>query len=238
MVDVKKDFYLTDFSNGRSNRGCRFDDDILFILYKENILLDQNKERFMEKYNEHISDKNIFQTLRLKDKTFANSLPIWSYCRPWDNKSPIDKFISYPREISKNRLGRDNVLRTHSDLIHYESCNKDATYHYEKFLKIKSLVEKNTFIDSYPLPSVDILENKYGEKKWRVASNGNHRAVVAYYNGECGYLARVEDHVNEEAIEEWPNVINGSYSVRDAKKIFNDIFNGNGGDYHGKQIYL
>ncbi len=71
-----------------------------------------------------------------------------------------------------------------------------------------------------------LLVNESNKWIWQ-STGGQHRAAVLCAIGYEHIPVRIHRVIRREEVRFWPNVVNGLYSVEDARQVFDNIFQGN-----------
>ena len=221
------------YSLGRTVRG---------ISYNKNLRLDPAGKLCMDLSN-GVSKKNIIKDLstefekqknmsaadivHLKNNAILNQYPAWAIVMPWENLSIEEMHNLYPENFYKNRCdqgliftnkSRTNIIKTmYSSEFVENRVNQMQTL-------LRSVVQKG-FIQDSNLPKINILikENQW---RWFMGDGGNHRSYVLSCLGHNFFRARISSIINKSEVNNWHNVINGTYSVNDAEHIFDRYFDG------------
>ncbi len=231
---IKRTQLKVPFSNGRSIRGCSFKKNILKdpiykIIYQisKNIAFEKISHDFSEtlKIEKTLSAQDI---VGLKNNDKLNKYPAWSYVLPWEDSNIEHQFKNYKRiqkikrEEKSIEYDYKNNFSNYNDLYSSEMVESQILQSMKLFEKISEL----GFIYKLGLPSFFILVNN---KKWRwYVYQGNHRAYTLHILEQKFLKGTIESIIDRKDSHLWPNVRNGLYDCKDAEKIFDCFFEGNG----------
>jgi len=217
------------FSLGRSIRGVRFDtpelDPFSFCLAKQN----------MNKFDANIFAKDfcdiseVENNFLVKDfiKILSNqeisSFPSWTIAFPWEENGFLDLKSEYLKLLAKNR--EPYVQSKISEKAFSISVNELALSHGVQFKNLIAKILVEGFNPKYPRPRVYLLKN---QKNWRwvMAGDGNHRAHTMSALNSSVLPVTISKVVDRSKSNQWPNVLNGEYTQREAEYIFDLVFKG------------
>ena len=83
----------------------------------------------------------------------------------------------------------------------------------------------NGYIEDNNLPRINILI-KGNKWRWFMGDGGNHRSNILYCLEYKFLSARVSNIIDIKNIEDWKNVKNGTYSLEEAREVFDSFFSG------------
>jgi hypothetical protein len=163
-----------------------------------------------------------------KESELSN-YPAWSLVLPWDVEDIEHKFHSYPASVKKNRL--NNGFRIDSKdpirIMEQDRLNSIDS-HVKQFTKLLDSIDKNGLLQGKKYGYISAIILIDGDDwRWIIGGEGNHRTVVAASIGYKELDVVVEKVVRKEDSKWWPNVYNGLYTITQAEKVFDDIFNAN-----------
>ena len=217
-------FYL-----GRTIRGVAFEspelDPLSLCLAKQNI---------------HKFDENLFATdfseICLKEnnklvKDFINTLsnqdisnfPSWAIAFPWEDNGFSDLKDNYLHLLTENRKHHLESSVSGEDLSILD--DEFALSHGVQFKNLISKILEEGFDLTYPRPRVYILKNQRNWR-WVMAGDGNHRAYTMSALNNSALPVVVSKVVDRSKSNKWPNVVNGEYTQKEAKHIFDMVFKG------------
>jgi hypothetical protein len=165
----------------------------------------------------------IYETFQLGHRTFSAhlSLPAWSMVNPWEKRTPVEKFRSFPREVVKNRGENGLKLTEAAAREHLETAPfSGAESHAAQYVQLMKSIEKHgPLFDREPLPTVWLLTD--GRLlRWLMGDQGNHRARIYAALGLRSFPARVLGLVDLRDLDSWPGCSNGTFHREDAERIF------------------
>ena len=221
------------FSLGRTIRGSSFD---------KNLMLDPYGKFCMDIFN-GVDNKVIFKNLlkvfdKEKDLTAADIVhlrnnaklkkyPAWAVVMPWEKLSIEEKFDSYPDIFYKNRSSKDLTFEDSSRLSIIETMysKKSLESKVNQMKKLFKSIKCHGLKKNTSLPKINILIDA-NEWRWFMGDAGNHRSYICSCFDFELFESRVSSIINKREVNSWPNVINGTYSVKEAESIFDSYFDG------------
>lgn len=153
--------------------------------------------------------------------------PAWALVMPWDKETIIDKFNFYPTVFYVNRhfnglefknSSRESIINKMYSIEHAENKINQMQELY-KSIKINGYIEDNN------LPRINILI-KGNKWRWFMGDGGNHRSNVLACLEYKFISARVSNIIDIKNIKNWKNVKNGTYSLEEAREVFDSFFSG------------
>ncbi len=220
------------FNLGRSTRGISF----------ENLEKDLVGKQFINQLNgvpqstlinnyfvilKKESELNAGDVINLPNNNILKNYPAWAVVMPWERIDITKKYSEYIKLFIKNRkkhgLIFDNKV---SDLTKKEIYSHEiAISHVVQTQKLLKSLRENGIKKSSNYPRIFILKNN---EKWRwiMATEGNHRAYLFYLLGLKNFSVIIEGIINKQKLRSCYNVKNGLYSLNEAEKIFDGIFDG------------
>ena len=231
------------FDLGRTARGIAFKNLNNFNLKEDK--QDYIGKQYIDQLNGMSNDqliKNFMSLLHKEENLTAADImncpnnkylkcyPAWASVSPWDKLSTKNKYVTYLASFIENRNKHGaSFYFTKAELKKEEIYSVDiAISHIKQNEKlIKSFREKGILKpNKLSLPRVFILIKNSKEWRWIMASEGTHRSYLFYFFGLKKFSVIIEDVVYRESLESCYNVRNGIYSLEEAEKIFDGIFNG------------
>lgn len=220
---------MVPFSIGRTIRGVRFDkpklDPFSICLEKQNI----------HAFNENIYAKDFCDicdtetTSQVRD--FINiisnkeiaSFPSWTIVYPWEENSFFDLKERYLKLLvnSRKKFFESSIVDENQNLLSHPY----AMSHGIQFNNLISKIIEEGFDDRYPRPRVFILKNQ-NNWRWVMGGNGNHRAHIIYSMKYTSLPVSVIKVVDKSKSSQWNNVLNGTYTKKEAEEIFDIVFRG------------
>jgi hypothetical protein len=225
--------YRLPFSYGITIRGYRFTKnsvDPFIQATKELFSNDRPLERFEKKYFQRLQ---IEKTLKCSDFGLDESHqsyvahPSWCMIMPWERDTFTRRRHDYLRLFVQNRSLNSMHFKSDTD-IHKLLYSRDLAR--SQAVQTNNLLTKimnDGFKETNPLPIVFML-SKDGVVRWIMSDEGNHRAHIAFELGYETLLCRMKSIVRYEDLPKYLAKSNSEYTLRDAKKIFNKAFYGNG----------
>lgn len=194
-------------------------------LIHKNILFSINKSKELIK----IKDLFDFYGLKKSSNTILKKYPFWSNILPWDNINIRDQFKYFPLSVKADRIR--NGLNIKSDSIS-EIMRIDEQYsassHVNQYISLLTSIKNKGYIldndNNYIEADILIKGNDY---RWKVSGEGNHRAIILSTLGYIHAPCKVIRIIRFNEAKYWPNVINGTFSIREAQIIFSRFFNAN-----------
>lgn len=171
--------------------------------------------------------KNVAEELGLGDfECKLSDYPHWAKVLPWDANNINEKVKNFPFMVKKNRAMYNLVIESNDP---DEIMRIDREYgiysHAEQYEKIFSSIKQRGLLKSekYGFMSAEILI-KDGKYRWKPGSDGSHRTTLSAAMGINKIPVIVEKIIRYEDLEFWPNVINSTFTKKEAETIFNQIF--------------
>ena len=156
------------------------------------------------------------------------SLPLWAIVNPWESisvqKSKESYLNSFYVNRSQNNLVFNNLSKSHIESIIYSRDSaKSQVTQFNRLLKI--ILSKGYVQNSNDLPTALILvkENKWC---WIMGHSGNHRAHIFKEIGYLNLRCKIAGIVEYNNLSNCKNVLNGDYTLNQAKLFFERAFNG------------
>tara|TARA_B110000008_G_scaffold268907_1_gene297540 strand:+ start:7854 stop:8693 length:840 start_codon:yes stop_codon:yes gene_type:complete len=224
---------LVPFSLGRTIRGLSF---------KKNLIQDPYGKLAIEIFkgvDTKILARNILEEfarerkhtaadiVHLMENTKLNKYPAWAIVMPWEKLDIEKKFETYPDSFYNNRSSKGLSFENRSRLsiIEIMYSAKSVDNKINQMLKLYKSIRLNGLKKNHSLPKINILV-KENEWRWFMGDAGNHRSYIcACFDFEF-FDARVSSIIKKHEVNSWPNVINGTYSVKEAEYIFDSYFDG------------
>lgn len=220
------------FCLGRTVRGASFDKNYLLDLSGRvcadivkntdlSIITNYYIKEFKIQKNSNAADVVGLSNANLK------KFPAWALVMPWDKETIIDKFNFYPSAFYRNRhfnglefkdSSRESIINKMYSIEHVENKINQMQELYQS-IKINGYIEDNN------LPRINILI-KGNKWRWFMGDGGNHRSNVLNCLEYKFFSARVSNIIDVRNMEDWKNVKNGTYSLEEAREIFDSFFNG------------
>jgi hypothetical protein len=221
------------FTLGISCRGCAFVDHIdkdPFAKIVEQVLVSDGDDHIIEyllKCYEN-EQKLVGETpmRELAPAAFSN-VPPWAIVMPWEKISLQEKLRLYLELYKANRgMYGANLRTTQSDSpSSFLYSTAAARSQVEQTRKLVCDIRSRGIIETGDLPLVYVLR-RGRQWRWCMTGEGNHRAYIFSLMGEPSMLAEVYAFVDRDRASEWPNVLNGNYTVEEALPVFDSYFEG------------
>lgn len=226
---------LVPFSMGRTIRGTSFKKNLMQDPYGklaiETVKGVDNKTLYKNILKEFKRERelNAADIVHLMDNTKLNKYPAWAAVMPWEKLNIEKKFETYPECFYKNRSSKGLSFENRSRLSIIENMYsaKSADSKVNQMLKLYKSIKLNGLRvnKDHNLPKINILV-KESEWRWFMGDAGNHRSYIcACFDFEF-FDARVSSIIKRHEVNSWPNVINGTYSAKEAVYIFDSFFDG------------
>jgi hypothetical protein len=182
-----------------------------------NLSLTFNKEKHL----------NAADIVHLKDNTKLMMYPAWAIVMPWEKSSIEKKFEAYPDSFYKNRFSKDLTFESNSRLSIIETMysSKSLENKVSQMDKLFKSIKRHGLREDPNFPKINILV-RANEWRWFMGDAGNHRSYVCSCFDFETLEARVSSIIYKNAVNSWPNVKNGTYSLEEAENIFDSYFNG------------
>ncbi len=221
------------YSLGRTVRGVLFDKNskkdpfarLCFDISQDasedsiskDLLLVLNKESLM----------SAADIVNLNSNTKLHSYPAWAIVMPWENISIEDFFDSYPIDLYRNRTSKGLIFKDKSReaIIETMYSHEHITNRINQMKKLYISIKNKGVIEDNNLPKINILI-KNNQWRWFMGDGGNHRSYVMSCLNYDFFTARVSQVIYKNDVNNWHNVKNGTYSVDEAKKVFDSYFDG------------
>ena len=172
------------------------------------------------------------------NETKLYDYPFWAEVLPWHN-CPIDEVVSKtPFEVKKNRSLHNLIIESNDpDEIMKIDREYSIYSHAEQYEKLFQSIKKKGFIQSgeFGFITADVLV-KEGEYRWKPSVDGNHRTILLSAMGVKKIPLLVEKIIRYNELQYWPNVINGTFTKIEAKKMFDQIFNASPPNFYSEWI--
>ena len=207
----------------------------------------QNKELYdlilnmLEIYNSKIELNNLseFFGLSSNKNEILNSYPIWSAVLPWEDINLEHKFKHFPKSVKIDRANNGFLLKTNDT---QEIMKQDREYslpsHIKQYVSLINSIKKNGYIPHNENNYIEAeLLLKGDDYCWKPGGEGNHRTSVVASLGHKTIKAIVTKIVRFEELDYWPNVINGTFTKKEAEEIFNRYFEANPPDFNNDWIF-
>jgi hypothetical protein len=183
--------------------------------------------------------KNVAEELGLGDfETKLNDYYSWAKVLPWDTCNINEKVKNFPFMVKKNRAMHNLVIESNDP---DEIMRIDREYgihsHAEQYEKIFSSIKQRGLLKSekYGFMTAEILI-KDGEYRWKPGSDGSHRTTLSAAMGIKKIPVIVDKIIRYEDLEYWPNVVNSTFSKKEAEIIFNRIFDASPPEFYSQWI--
>jgi len=224
---------LVPFSLGRTIRGSSFEKNLIQDPYGklaiEIVKGVDNKTLYKNILKEFRKERKLTAAdiVHLMENTKLNKYPAWAVVMPWEKLNIEKKFETYPESFYKNRSSKDLSFENRSRLsiieIMYSAKSVDSKVN--QMLKLYKSIRLNGLKKDHNLPKINILV-KENEWRWFMGDAGNHRSYIcACFDFEF-FDARVSSIIKKHEVNSWPNVINRTYSAKEAEYIFDSYFDG------------
>jgi hypothetical protein len=152
--------------------------------------------------------------------------PYWAELLPWHTNDIDTVTRNTPFEVKKNRsthglkidsIDPDEIMRIDRQYFAYT--------HAKQYEKLFSSLRNKGFIHSgeYGYISAEVLV-KGNEYCWKPGLNGNHRTVLLSAMNVKKIPIIIERIIRYEDVQYWPNVINGTFEILEARMVFDQIF--------------
>ena len=220
------------FNLGRSARGIAFNNKLFKepffkIVYQISLnkSIDQIKQ---ELHTDLLLERNLnaADIVNFSNNKKLKNYPAWAYVLPWENLKIEDKFKHYEELQIQTRKNKHIQYKINSEVLEkdYIYSMEIAESHVLQTQKLyKSILEKG-YNPKLEIPSIFILVNK---NKWRwFMAQGNHRAFICFLLKYKFLYCKIDSIIDKNNSNKWPNVINGTYSIKEAEGIFDYIFEG------------
>ncbi len=171
-------------------------------------------------------DLNASDIVKLKNHNLMN-YPAWAVVMPWEKQSIKEKFENYPHTFYKNRSNNNLIFDDNSRLSIIETMYSSESIK-SKINQMKKLylsIKNNGLKKNNDLPKINIMIDS-NEWRWFMGDAGNHRSYICACCDYKLFEGRIASIINKNKISSWPNVKNGTYSIKDAEKIFDNYFDG------------
>lgn len=218
---------------GRTVRGVSFDKNIFLDpagrMCKEifegldNFIIRNNLIKVLEE-QQGMSAADI---VHLSNNVILKNYPAWAIVMPWERLEIKKIYDSYPQTFFKNRIANGLFFEknSRSSIIKTMYSSKFAENRIKQMNRLYKSIMQKGIISSSNFPKINILI-KNGEWRWFMGDGGNHRSYVFAFLGHKFFDARVSAIIDINEVNKWHNVRNGTYSLDDAKNIFDSYFDG------------
>lgn len=192
--------------------------------------LNQKINENIEISNTLINPKNIIQVLGINKSVNKklNNFPPWSFVLPWDNLNIEEKIVNFPISVKADRAR--NGLKINSDNVHdimKIDKEKSISSHISQYIKLISSVKENGYKANIESKLIEAeLLVKENDFRWKIGGEGNHRAVILAALGYQNVEVIVTKMIFYEDSNYWPNVLNKTFTNKEAKSIFNRYYDG------------
>ena len=220
------------FANGLTIRGVSYQnfekDRLALSVSKLSHNKLNSKRAFAENlFNAYKLEENltIGDILKLPKSHEIHNYPAWAVIYPWDKITIKEKLSNYPKAIVRNRSKHGLIFNSNSvnEIIKVAYSFDAALVQANQFYNLmENIINHGLRINNNP-PHVVILR-KHDEWKWIMGPEGNHRAYLSYFMNHESIFVKVINYVDIKDVSNWFNVKNGLFSVKDAKKIFNQVY--------------
>lgn len=227
---VPKTNLIIPFHLGRSRRGIAFDEinnldpygKIYFQLINgqpQDLLIDKLSKLIYEEKNTNASEiMNCLENKTLK------RFPAWAHVMPWDDFTYTNKFQSYYGSLISNRSDHGaSFVKAEDDI--YINSYAIARSHIEQCNKLIKSINMKGIINNLDMPRIHLLI-KGNEWRWYMTSEGNHRVNLFYLMGYEKFSAVISSKIYRNKVQDWFNVKNETYTIKEALMIFDNIFEG------------
>jgi hypothetical protein len=194
---------------------------------KNNYDSSENLEMVLSDYYKIVNFKNVAELLDLKENKKLLLYPHWATIMPWKNEKLDDwqfkvrKNIKTQNFIEGKFLKQDNgwawTGKTSNKKMKLEA--RRTINLYKKILKYG--YNRKNHSDGDIL--CDILVDENNNWVWQ-SIQGQHRAICLSALGYEKIIIRINNIIYKNEAELWPNVVNQTFSIEEAKKVFDMIF--------------
>ena len=230
---IKKTPLEVPFDLGRSARGISFKENLiikdpLFRVLK-NIYM---KKSFLEIRDDffqaikHESELTIAEITGIKSNKKLSKYPSWATVLPWENIDIVEKYKTYEKIqilTRKEKASEYNFQHINSSSNYINSIEM-AESHVLQSQNLFESIAKNGYNKKLGIPSFHILI-KDNEWRWYM-SQGNHRVYIIYLLKNKFLYGTIDSIIKKRDSMKWPNVMNGTFEVTEAEKLFDKIFEG------------
>lgn len=227
---ISKTNLIIPFNLGRSRRGIAFDEiknlDPYGKIYYQ-LINGQPQNLLIDKLSKLISDQkntNAAQIMNCLGNKTLKRFPAWAHVLPWDNFTYKYKFESYYESLIINRSDHGASFVKDEDDIYINSY-EIAKSHIEQCNKLIKSINMKGIIDNLDLPRIHLLLNG-NEWRWYMDNEGNHRSNLFYLLGYDKFSAVISSKIYRNNVQNWFNVKNQTYTIKEALMIFDNIFEG------------
>ncbi len=177
-------------------------------------------------FNEQ-KDMSAADILNLSTNNNLQKYPAWSAVMPWEKLSIERMFNSYPETFYKNRHSRGLVFenRDRLSIIKKMYSKEFIKNRVNQMKELYESIERKGLIKDSNLPKINILVNGK-EWRWFMGDGGNHRSYILAHLGHDSFEARIGSIIDKKKAAAWHNVKNGTYTVTEARQIFDCYFDG------------
>lgn len=221
------------YSKGRTVRGLGFTNNVKDPYSKivSDLLIGKSTESITESlFSECKEFKNhsIYEFLNSFNDDRFKSIPLWAIVNPWESISLEESRKLYLNNFYINR-SEHNLGFSDSSELHIESViysKESARSQVTQFNKLLKIILNNGYIENHddlPTAFVLIKNNKWC---WIMGDSGNHRAHILKEIGFSNIRCKIVEVVEYRNLANCKNVLNGNYSLKQAKVFFDRVFEG------------
>lgn len=178
-------------------------------------------KQILQKYYSTVTPTSLAEFVGLPKDSALSLIEPWCQVHPW-----VDQSFSERKKIKSNgKYIRNGYWYgwNRSGPTSEEMIDNEVSRIYE----VMRSIQKNGFKADIRKPDgvtrVVILWRSESDWRWFVL-HGDHRTAVAAAMGYKMIPIRIEQFVDEQDVEFWPNVINGTYTIEEARQYFDSFF--------------
>lgn len=221
------------YSKGRTIRGLGFNNKVKDPYSKivSDLLIGKSTESLTEslfleckKFKNH----SVYEFIDSFSDDKFKSIPLWAIVNPWESISLEESRKLYLNSFyikrSEHNLNFLNSSESHIESVIYskESARSQVT----QFNKLLKIILNNGYIENpNDLPTAVILV-KNNKWCWIMGGSGNHRAHIRKEIGFSNIRCKILEVVEYRNLANCKNVLNGNYSLIQAKVFFDRVFKG------------
>jgi hypothetical protein len=183
--------------------------------------------------------KNAAEQFGLGDfETKLNDYPFWAEVLPWHICTINEVVKKTPFDVKKSRSMHNLIIESNDpDEIMRIDREYSIYSHAEQYEKLLYSIKQKGLLQSekYGLIHAEILI-KDGEYRWKPGVDGNHRTILSAAMGIKKIPLIVDKIIRYEDLEYWPNVVNSTFSKKEAEIIFNRIFDASPPEFYSQWI--
>ena len=140
----------------------------------------------------------------------------------------MKKLKTFPISVKADRAknGFEIKSNNHKTIMKIDH-KKSIDSHISQYISLISSIKKNGFIENSDDNFIEAeILYKDGNYRWKVGGEGNHRSIVLSYLGYEYINVLVTNIIRYEDAKLWPNVMNKTFTLQDARRIFDNFFKG------------